>query len=89
MMAASREYIRKAREDTVQVLAAADSDDQYHQSFLKNSVLIMLSSRIVAWTSWKEKEKQFNNGICLTLYVITEWDIQSYSQRDYLNRYSP
>lgn len=48
MIAASRENIRKAREERVEVLAAAESEDQYHQSFLKYSVLIMSSNTIVA-----------------------------------------
>jgi len=32
---ASREYIRRAREAIVEVLAAAENDDQYHHSFRK------------------------------------------------------
>lgn len=48
MIAASREYIRKARAERVEVFAAAESDDQYHHSFLKYSVLIMSSNMIVA-----------------------------------------
>jgi len=45
IMAKSREYKRRAREGKVEVLAAAENDDQYHQSFLKYSVLI-ISSRV-------------------------------------------
>lgn len=33
-----REYIRQAREGKVEDLEAAENDDQYHRSFLKNSV---------------------------------------------------
>ncbi|KAE9620089.1 hypothetical protein Lalb_Chr02g0160061 [Lupinus albus] len=35
IMAESREYKRSAREDKVEDLAAAENDDQYHQSFLR------------------------------------------------------
>lgn len=48
IMAASRVYIRRAREEIVEIFAAAESDDQYHQPFLKYSALIMSSNMIVA-----------------------------------------
>lgn len=48
IMAESREYMRRAREGKVDDLAAAENDDQYHQSFFKYSVLIISSSVIVA-----------------------------------------
>ncbi|RYR56819.1 hypothetical protein Ahy_A05g022531 isoform C [Arachis hypogaea] len=48
IIAESREYIRRAREGKVDDLTAAENDDQYHQSFLKYSVLIISSSEIVA-----------------------------------------
>lgn len=48
IMAKSREYMRRAREGKVEDLAAAENDDQYHQSFLKYSVLIISSSVNVA-----------------------------------------
>ncbi|KAF7819604.1 homeobox-leucine zipper protein HAT5 [Senna tora] len=47
-MAESREYMRRAREDKVEDLKAAESDDQYHQSLLICSLLIMSSNEIVA-----------------------------------------
>lgn len=47
-MAESREYMRRASDDKVEDLAAAESEDQYHQSFRKYCVLIMSSSVIVA-----------------------------------------
>ena len=48
--AASREKIRNARADIVDTLTAAEHEDQYHHSFLKQSVLIICSKIIVAST---------------------------------------
>lgn len=53
-METSREYIRREREDKVDILAAADSDDQYHHVFFKYSVLIMSSNATTAWTIWEK-----------------------------------
>lgn len=44
----SRVYMRRAREEIVEILAAAVCEDQYHHWLLKYSLLIMFSSVIVA-----------------------------------------
>lgn len=55
MIAASKEYIRRDREDKVEIFAAAEIDDQNHHFLFKYSDLIISSRAIDARTIWKEK----------------------------------
>lgn len=47
-MELSNEYIRRARADRVDILAAAENEDQYHHAFVKYSLLIVSSNTINA-----------------------------------------
>jgi hypothetical protein len=45
-------YILSASEDTVDVFIATVKEDQYHQSFFRNSAFIIPSNKQVATTIW-------------------------------------
>jgi hypothetical protein len=52
MIQSSRVYILSASEDTVDVFIATVKEDQYHQSFFRNSAFIIPSNKQVATTIW-------------------------------------